>query len=198
MEKIRKTIDFAIERFFGKDHLAELLVCQTGHINHTYFLRINGGERPGHHVLQKINSDVFKRPELVMENIEKVTSHIKNKYRKLEKNSSRRVLSLVPTVTGEKWFVDESNTVWRTYVFIENATTYDVAKSPNQAYEAAKAFGEFSSLLSDLPIDELHETIPDFHNLPKRLLAFDAAVKTNPSNRLKNIQDELIAINKLA
>ncbi len=191
MEKIRKTIDFAIERFFGKNHLAELLVCQTGHINHTYFLRINGGDRPGHHVLQKINGNIFKKPELVMENIEKVTSHIKNKYEQLQKNPSRRVLSLVPTVTGEKWFVDEKNTVWRTYVFIENATTYDVAQSPDQAYQAAKAFGEFSSLLSDLPIDELHETIPDFHDTPKRFEQFEDALSNASAERIASAESEI-------
>jgi len=149
MEKIRQTIDFAIERFFGKNHLAELLVCKTGHINHTYFLRINGGERPGHHVLQKINGNIFKKPEQVMENIDKVTSHIRNKYEEAGINPSRRVLTLIPTTTGEKWFVDEKNNVWRTYLFIENATTYDIAQSPEQAYQAAKSFGDFSSLLSD-------------------------------------------------
>ena len=191
MEKIRKTIDFAIERFFGKEHLAELLICQTGHINHTYFLRIKGGKRSGHYVLQKLNGNIFKEAEKVMENIEKVTSHLKNKYEQLEKNSSRQVLTLVPTITGEKWFVDEKNMVWRTYVFIENASTYDVAESPDQAYQAAKAFGEFSSLLSDLPIDELHETIPDFHNTPKRFEQFEDALSKASPDRIISAESEI-------
>ena len=191
MKEIQQSINFAIERFFGKNHLAELLVCQTGHINHTYFLRINGGHRSGHHVLQKINGNVFKKPEQVMENIDKVTSHIKNKFEQLEENPYRRVLTLVPTVTGEKWFVDENNTIWRTYVFIENATTYDVAESPEQAYQAAKAYGEFSSLLSDLPIDQLHETIPDFHNTPKRFEQFEQAVAKASSERIASAKREI-------
>ena len=191
MEKIRQTIDFAIERFFGKNHLAELLVCKTGHINHTYFLRINGGERPGHHVLQKINGNIFKKPEQVMENIDKVTSHIRNKYEKTGIDPLRRVLTLVPTVTDEKWFIDDKNTVWRTYLFIEKATTYDVAQSPDQAYQAAKAFGEFSSLLSDLPIDQLHETIPDFHNTPKRFEQFEQALANASPERVASAKSEI-------
>ncbi len=191
MKEIQQSINFAIEHFFGENHLAELLVCQTGHINHTYFLRINGGEKSGHHVLQKINGNIFKKPEQVMENIDKVTSHIKNKYEQLEINPLRRVLSLVPTVTGEKWFVDEKNTVWRMYIFIENATTYDVVQSPEQAYQAAKAFGEFSSLLSDLPIDQLHETIPDFHDTPKRFEQFEQAVAKASSERIASAKKEI-------
>jgi len=191
MEKIRQTIDFAIERFFGKNHLAELLICKTGHINHTYFLRINGGERPGHHVLQKINGNIFKRPEQVMENIAKVTSHIRNKYEETGISPSRRVLTLVPTITDEKWFVDEKDIVWRTYLFIENATTYDVAQSPDQAYQAAKAFGEFSSLLSDLPIEQLHETIPDFHNTPRRFEQFEQALANAAAERIASAESEI-------
>ena len=191
MKEIQQTINFAIERFFGRNHLAELLVCKTGHINHTYFLRINGGEKSGHYVLQKINGNIFKKPEQVMENIDKVISHIKNKYEQLNINTTKRVLALVPTVTGEKWFVDEKNTVWRTYFFIENATTYDVAKTPEQAYQAAKAFGEFSSLLSDLPIDQLHETIPDFHNTPKRFEQFEQALADAPLERIAMARKEI-------
>jgi len=191
MEKIRKTIDFAIERFFGKDHLAELLVCKTGHINHTYFLRINGGKRPGHHVLQKINGNIFKEPEQVMKNIEKVISHIKEKYEKAGINPLNRVLTLVPTATGEKWFVDDNNTVWRAYLFIENATTYDVAQTTDQAYQAAKAFGEFSSLLNDLPTNHIYETIPDFHNTPKRFEQFEQALANASADRIALAEKEI-------
>jgi len=135
MEKIQKSINLAIDHFFGKNHLAELSVCNTGHINHTYFLRINGGEKSGHYVLQKLNGNIFKNPEQVMENIVKVTSHLKNKYEQKGIDPSRRVLNLVPTIKGDKWFADENNDVWRTYVFIENASTYDVAQSTEKLLE---------------------------------------------------------------
>ena len=179
MEKIRQSIDFAIERFFGKEHLAELLVCKTGHINHTYFLRVNGGDNPGHFVLQRINQDIFKKPDLVMENIVNVISHLRQKYEESGVNHSRRVLSLVPTNDGKLWYND-GITAWRVYEFIENAATYDVAETTDIAYQAAKAFGNFSSMLSNFPIDKLNETIPDFHNTQKRYEQFETAL-TNAS-----------------
>ena len=195
MEKIQKSINLTINHFFGKNHLAELSICNTGHINHTYFLQINGGEQPGHYVLQKLNANIFKNPEQVMENIVKVTSHLKNKYEQQGIDPSRRVLNLVPTIKGDKWLVNENNDVWRTYVFIENASTYDVAQSTEQSYQAAKAFGEFSSLLNDLPIDQLHETIPDFHNTPKRFEQFEQALSTAPSERIDMAKKEIDFVN---
>jgi len=195
MEIIRKSINSTIEHFFGENHRAEFSVCNTGHINHTYLLRINGGERPGHYILQKLNGNIFKKPEQVMKNIVKVTSHLKNKYEKAGIDPERRVLSLVPTVTGDRWFIDENNDIWRTYVFIENATTYDVAQSPEQAYQAAKAFGEFSSLLSDLPIEELYETIPDFHNTTKRFEQFEQALAKAHSERIAMAEKEINFVN---
>ena len=65
---------------------------------------------------------------------------------------------------------------WRAYRFIEGARTYDAVSSPQQAFEAAKAFGEFQRLLADLPAPRLHESIPDFHNTSKRFAALEHAV----------------------
>lgn len=190
MDKIKQSINYAIEQFFGKNHLAELLVCTTGHINHTFFLRISNDIHSGHYVLQRINSNIFKEPSKVMENIVKVLHHLRKKYETNGINHDRRVLTLVPTLADEMWFTDDV-TAWRTYKFIESARTYDVAESVEQAFEAAKAFGEFSSMLSDLPIEEINETIPDFHNTPKRFEQFEFALENAPSDRIASAKKEI-------
>ena len=59
--------------------------------------------------------------------------------------------------------MDADGDVWRMYRFIERARSYDVVESGPQAYEAARAFGEFQRMLADLPLPRLHETLPDFH-----------------------------------
>ena len=46
-----------------------------------------------------------------------------------------------------------------------------MVETPGQAEAAARAFGAFQCLLADLPGPRLHETIPDFHDTPKRFAA---------------------------
>src|SRR5208282_3536644 len=72
---------------------------------------------------------------------------------------------------------------WRVYIFIEKARTYDVVESVTQAFQAAKAFGQFQKLLADLPAPRLYDTIPDFHNTPKRFAALEKAIEADVANR---------------
>jgi aminoglycoside phosphotransferase (APT) family kinase protein len=69
------------------------------------------------------------------------------------------------------------------YRFIERARTYDTVGSPQQAFQAAKAFGQFQKMLVDLPAPQLHDTIPDFHNTPKRFMAFERTLAADAADR---------------
>ena len=98
-----------------------------------------------------------------MENIERVTDHLRSRLTR-EADVGRRVLQLIRARAGTCWHVDGEGRYWRAYRFIEGAQTYDAVNSPAQAFEAAKAFGEFQRLLANLPGPRLHESIADFHN----------------------------------
>jgi aminoglycoside phosphotransferase (APT) family kinase protein len=87
--------------------------------------------------------------------------------------------------------LDAEGGYWRAYCFIEGARTFDAVESPQQAFQAAKAFGEFQKLLVDLPAPRLHDTIPDFHNTPKRFDAFAHAVVADAANRAVNARAEI-------
>jgi hypothetical protein len=50
-------------------------------------------------------------------------------------------------------------------------------------YAAARAFGQFQRLLSSLPGDSLHETIPHFHDTPLRYTNFLKVVEADPCRR---------------
>src|ERR1019366_9760271 len=106
-------------------------------------------------------------------------------------DSDRRVPSLIPTHDGNAWHMDEGGNYWRAYRFIENARTYDAVESPEQAFQAARAFGRFQQLLADLPGARLHETIPDFHHTPKRFVALENAIKADVCNRAKGASPEI-------
>jgi hypothetical protein len=148
----------------------------SGHINDTFLtlVEITGQQR--RFILQRINHQVFKQPDLLMENVARVCAHAHAKLSAAgTSDAHRRALRLIPTRQGKAWHVDPSGNRWRCYDFIEGATGHDVVRSPAQAEAAAKAFGAFQSLLADLPGERLHETIPDFHHTPSRFARFQAA-----------------------
>jgi aminoglycoside phosphotransferase (APT) family kinase protein len=106
-------------------------------------------------------------------------------------DSARRALRLVPARDGRKWHVDAQGETWRAYRFIENARTYETVASAEQAFEAARAFGNFQQQLSSLPPPRLHETIPDFHHTPKRFAALEQAVAADVAGRAALAKPEI-------
>jgi hypothetical protein len=157
----------------------------SGHINDTYCLSFNHDNSRARYILQRINHHVFKNPLALMENIERVTAHLARKCasRSGQSNNGRRVLTLIPTCAGAAYYCDPDGNHWRAYVFIERARTFDAVEVPAQALQAAKAFGEFQKMLTDLPAPRLHDTIPDFHHTPKRFAALESAICADVANR---------------
>ena len=125
-----------------------------------------------------------------MDNIARVTSHLHGKL-STSGEASRRALSLIKSRDGLSYYLDKGGNCWRTYIFVENANTYNIIETPEQAFQAAKAFGEFQMNLVDLPGKRLCETIPDFHNTPKRFEAFEKALASDSLNRAKSAKAEI-------
>ena len=162
----------------------------SGHINDTFCAVYDQGGAPLRYIHQRINHGIFKNPEALMANIERVTRHLGAKVAHLP-DASRRVLTLVPARTGQPFLRDDAGNYWRTYVFVEKAKTYDAIETPQQAFEAAKAFGTFQGLLADLPAPRLHDTIPDFHHTPRRFEALERALQADVRNRAKDAAAEI-------
>ncbi|MEI6779508.1 MAG: mucin desulfatase, partial [Verrucomicrobiota bacterium] len=97
----------------------------SGHINDTYCAVFDQAGTLVRYILQRINHNVFKNPVALMENIQRVTERLAGKG---GRDSSRRVLTLLPTRTGDCCHRDEQGNYWRTYLFIEKARTYDAAE----------------------------------------------------------------------
>ncbi len=163
-----------------------------GHINDTfaaYFKKADGNTH--RYIMQRINHNVFKSPENLMENIESVTRHLRKKIIAAGGNEQRETLNLIPTVDGKSFYKSPEGHYWRAYIFIENATTYQVVENADHFYNAGKAFGTFQKLLSDFPAGQLHETIPNFHHTSKRFEAFAEAVDKDRMNRAKDVRAEI-------
>ena len=134
---------------------------------------------------------------MLQNNIHTVTTHIR---RKLEEKGvadiDRKVLTFLPAKDGKNYYFD-GDSYWRVCLFIPRSKSYEEV-SPELSYEAGKAFGEFQSMLSDLPEGALVETIPNFHNMEFRLQQFHEAIANDPAGRLEEVSSLVEEIEKRA
>jgi len=164
----------------------------TGHINDTFKVRASQGGPTVFFTLQHINTRVFRDPAALMSNIARITAHARRRLaRECAEAASRRALQLVPTGEGASYYTDESGLCWRMYVYVDDVNTYDLVERPADAYEAARAFGRFQRLLADLPGGRLNETIPGFHDTPRRLAALKQAIRDDAHGRAREVRAEI-------
>ena len=175
---------FAIAgRFIDPNNIEDITPLGNGLINDTYKIMVSDQPK---YVLQRINNAVFTDVEMLQNNIEAVTNHIRQKYeRQGVADINRRVLHFLKADTG-KTYVVEDDKYWRVMDFIADSYTYE-AVTPGYAYYAGRSFGDFESLLTDLdtPIGEI---IPDFHNIEFRLKQLDEAVAKDRVGMMREVE----------
>ena len=195
---MQKNILDIINSFIVEGTIQTYTVISTGNINDTYIIKTQESDKPDY-ILQKINHQIFINVPELQNNILRVTNHIR---KKLEQNNSnnieRKVITLIPTREGKYFLQDIEGNYWRMMIFVKGSHSYDQLSSPILAYKAGIAFGEFSSLLSDLPGGPLYETIKDFHNMEWRLQQFRDAVKENRAGRLEMVKTEVQQVEERA
>jgi hypothetical protein len=162
----------------------------SGHINDTFCVVCHQAGTPVRYLFQRVNHHIFKQPVALMENIQRVTTHLAQAVAG-QPEASRRVLTLISARDGQPFHRDPAGWYWRVYLFIEKARTYDAVQSPAQAFAAASAFGRFQQLLANLPAPRLHDTIPDFHHTPKRFAALEHAITQDTANRAALAKTEI-------
>ena len=182
-----------IEHFSLPGEFVSIEPFGEGHIHDTWVVRYDTPAAPRRYILQRLNVNVFRTPDALMDNIIRVISHIRTKLKALNiPDADRRTLTLVQTKEGGLYYKSPQGDVWRMFVFIEQGRTYNVLSSLRLAFDAARAFGEFQKWLSDLPGPRLHETIPDFHNTKKRFQTFQKAVEEDSCGRAQIAAREIL------
>ncbi|QNK61078.1 aminoglycoside phosphotransferase family protein [Pedobacter sp. PAMC26386] len=169
----------------------------SGHINDTYYLS-NLVKEDHNYLLQRINHQIFKNVPELMDNMYRVINHLKMKVLEESGNPDQEVLTLLVTKDGPYFYKDNNGDYWRMCYFLKNTRTYDLVETEKQAYEGGKAFGKFQARLSDLPAETMHEVIPDFHNIEKRLEQLAKAVETDATARVQQVRQELEIIQAYA
>ncbi|MGL5152651.1 MAG: phosphotransferase enzyme family protein [Clostridium sp.] len=176
-------------KFEGELLTSENHIC--GHINDTYFVDFKVDNGIKRYVLQRINTGIFTKPLELMDNIKKVTTHIANKVKLNGGNPQRESLNLIDTVDGESFYKTENGEYWRALAFIDGAKTYMMVQKPEDFYTCGKAIGKFQKQLSDFKVEDMFETIPDFHNTAKRYDAFKDAVDNDICGRVSSVSAEI-------
>ncbi len=183
----QKTAKEIAEKFNLPGKITGCMSFGSGHINNTFLLEMteNGGLTKKY-ILQAINTNVFKNICAVMENIDRVTAHIKESAADGEK-----IIDFLKSEDGHTYYIDENKTFWRIYEFIDNSVSIDLPESDEDFYQCALAFGKFQKALNDFPAESLHEIIPDFHNTPKRYKDFLQSVSEDRSGRAHLVKPEI-------
>ena len=179
-----------VEQFDIQGVVSEVNPLGNGLINTTYRV-VTEGDAPDY-VLQHVNNAIFPDVEMLMNNINAVTNHIRAKYEAAGVDDvERKVLRFVPAKDG-KYFYFDGEKYWRIMVFIPDTISMS-GVTPESSYIVGETFGNFQAMLADIPV-ELGETIKDFHNMEFRLWQLREAVKENKAGRLAEVQwlvDEL-------
>lgn len=159
-------------------------LIQVGNVNKTYRVKVMLPEgREKSFLVQNLNTYVFKHPVQVMDNIDKVTEHIRAKH------PGQLALHFHHT-KDRKTYIESGDDFWRMTNFIPSVT-YNVVEDLNIVRNAGRAFGSFQVDLSDFDSQALFETIPNFHNTVKRFEALEATVAADPCGKVEEVRGEL-------
>ena len=189
-ERVRLTHIGRQFRISGEFHDGHRI--KIGHINETFAATYHENGQLVRVVHQTINTNVFRQPVALMNNVVRVTEHLRRKLEAAgEDQLHRRALRVVYAHDGQSYHIDGDGRFWRTFVFVDGVRSYDAVQTPQQAYQAGHAFGRFQSLLSDLPAAELATTIPDFHHTPKRYQRLVQAIETDEFDRVHLAKKEV-------
>ena len=157
---------------------------QMGNVNRTYKVNFMLPEgKPKSFLVQNVNTYAFRNPVGLMENIDKVTEHIR------AKKPGQLALHFHHTA-DRKTYVEDGANFWRMTNYVPSVT-FNSVTDLDIVRNAGRAFGEFQMDLADFDITELTETIPGFHNTRQRYETFLKSVKENKAGRADEVREEI-------
>ncbi|MCP5056740.1 MAG: aminoglycoside phosphotransferase family protein [bacterium] len=154
----------------------------NGHIHATFGVDVETDDGPRAIVLQRLNTEVFKGPEALMENMQRVARH---------GGVSAWVPELLATQEGKVLLRTPEGEVWRAWERVRNTESFDLVENVTVAREIGRAFGAFVSGLADLPGPPLHATLPDFHDTAARLETLETAIAEDRVGRVTEVGPEI-------
>jgi Ser/Thr protein kinase RdoA (MazF antagonist) len=156
----------------------------NGLINHTWKINCENKD----FLLQKINRQIFKSPEDIMDNLRLLSDYFTQHY------PDYLFVAPLQTIQGTNYFKQDDD-YYRMFPFIENARSMDTVTDPEMAFEASRQFGEFTGLLSGFDPNLLHITLADFHNLSLRFRQFETSLRHGNKERREQTAESIRFLN---
>ena len=161
---------------------------KVGNVNHTYkvnYIRDDGTgmAKIKSYLVQRVNTYAFQHPIELMQNIDRVTEHIRTKHPDIKS------LHFHHTAEGKNYKMDGTE-FWRMSNYVPSVT-FDSCDDLNVVRSAGEAFGDFQMMLADFDASQLYYTIPDFHNTRKRYEKLKADMAADPCGRVQEVRAEL-------
>jgi len=161
----------------------------SGLINTTLLVKDRQGAPV--HILQRVNDAVFRRPEDIAANLRVLGSH-------LSRHHPNYLLPLpIPTLDGQD-YERSNNNWWRVIPYVPGSHAIDICTRPEEAYEAAFRFGEFTACFEEMNVSKLRDTIPSFHDLNFRWHQFQEALQTGDATRISSCPREIRSLHEQA
>lgn len=172
-------------KFAFDQEIVDIKALGKGFINDTYIVTTQCRR----YILQRKNHNIFPDVAAMMQNIARVTAHLKAKVVEAGGNPEREVLTVIPTREGELYLRDSEN-YWAASLYIEGSVTHDVADTPRLAYMGGRGVGRFQAMLADFN-EPLAEVIKGFHNMRWRFEQWDKALSEDRANRKDSVCEEI-------
>ncbi len=174
------------EQFAVEGRIVTIQPTGSGNVNDTYLAVFRTTFSEQRFILQRINSNVFPKPEWIMENLSILTNSV-HKRLMAEADDADRIWQLprlIPTRNGQDYFYDEETGYWRAITLIASADSYDRPQSAEHAYEVGSVLAHFHHLISDMNPNSLRDTLPGFHKTPMYLAKYEQTVKSEQAQRM--------------
>ena len=180
--------------FHPQEQITGISKLGSGNVNDTFLVTLNRSASRQAFVMQRLNTDVFDKPELVMRNFLRLGIHVEQRLAQQPPELTGRrweVPKVLPTLDADGHWVEHQGEFWRSITYIGAATTTDVIQDDIHAHELGYCLGMFHHLISDLPTNELADTLENFHITPAYLADFDAVRANAATEMTPQLQEAL-------
>ena len=160
-----------------------------GFINDTFFVKTIDENTPDY-LLQRKNKTIFTDIPAMMDNIERVTSHLKEKIELSGGDPMREAMTIIKSNDNKLYHLDDGGEYWAICQFIKDSITYEAADSPELAYSGGRGIGKFQAMTADFK-GKLADILPGFHNIGYRFEQWDNVLTKNSAARKESVQKEI-------
>ena len=186
---MNQTLRAIAGRFQTEGEITVVRPLGEGFINDTFIIETASAHTPNY-ILQRKNRHIFTNIPAMMENIVRVTNHLKNKIIARGGDPRREALTVTPARDGKLYYKDDEGEYWAVCEFIDGTIAYQKADTPRLAYQGGKGIGRFQAMLADFR-EPLTDILPGFHNIRFRFKQWDETLAADPAGRAAQVAEEI-------